>query len=140
MDIENLTKLLGKELQKGDDIVPIEEALKGKSTICLYFSAHWCPPCKKFTPVLAGVYGEKKDEDVEIVFISSDGDEADFNKYFKEMPWCAVPFKMLQTIKPTISEMYHVSGIPKLVFLKQDGSVDEEGRKHVQQEKHLHFK
>merc|ERR1712188_352813 len=30
--------------------------LAGK-TIAIYFSAHWCPPCRGFTPELAKVFG-----------------------------------------------------------------------------------
>jgi nucleoredoxin len=26
---------------------------QGKTVIVFYFSAHWCPPCRQFTPVLA---------------------------------------------------------------------------------------
>ena len=29
--------------------------LRGK-IIGIYFSAHWCPPCRRFTPVLARIY------------------------------------------------------------------------------------
>ena len=32
--------------------IQASEALAGK-TVVLYFSAHWCPPCKAFTPLLA---------------------------------------------------------------------------------------
>ena len=40
----------------------------------LYFSAHWCPPCRGFTPRLAKEYERMKGEGkkIEIVFISSD--------------------------------------------------------------------
>ena len=31
-------------------------SLQGKSVVGLYFSAHWCPPCKGFTPQLAKKY------------------------------------------------------------------------------------
>ncbi len=24
-----------------------------KAYVVLYFSAHWCPPCKRFTPILS---------------------------------------------------------------------------------------
>ena len=34
----------GKEVSK--------DALAGK-TVGIYFSAHWCPPCKQFTPMFA---------------------------------------------------------------------------------------
>lgn len=62
----------------------------------LYFSAHWCPPCRGFTPVLAKKYEDWKKagaNNFEIVFISSDRDEASFNDYFKEMPWLAMDFE-----------------------------------------------
>lgn len=27
-----------------------------KKVVALYFSAHWCPPCRQFTPVLKAVF------------------------------------------------------------------------------------
>ena len=60
----------------------------------LYFSAHWCPPCRGFTPSLAKFYQTMKEagKKFEIVFISSDRDENDWQSYFNEMPWLALPF------------------------------------------------
>jgi len=57
----------------------------------LYFSAHWCPPCRAFTPELAKFYKKMTDK-LEIVFVSSDEDEAQWAEYFAEMPWLALPF------------------------------------------------
>ncbi len=55
-----------------------------------------CGPCRHFTPTLAQVYKEcqKQNKPLEIVFISRDRSEADFDKYFKsEMPWLALPYE-----------------------------------------------
>jgi len=61
----------------------------------LYFSAHWCPPCRGFTPELAKFYEQMKKkvgDKLEIVFISSDRGEDEWKSYFAEMPWLALPF------------------------------------------------
>ena len=63
----------------------------------LYFSAHWCPPCRGFTPELAKWYtkltdGTLKDK-FDIVFISSDRDQNQFDEYFAEMPWKCLPYE-----------------------------------------------
>ena len=50
-----------------------DEILSENKLICFYFSAHWCPPCRGFTPKLAEWY--KKDlqaKGMEVVFASSD--------------------------------------------------------------------
>ena len=36
--------------------VQADSALNGKKVVCIYFSAHWCPPCRAFTPVLKDFY------------------------------------------------------------------------------------
>jgi len=61
----------------------------------IYFSAHWCPPCRGFTPELAKFYKQMKEkvgDKLEIVFVSSDRVEAEWKQYFAEMPWLSVPF------------------------------------------------
>ncbi|RUS87715.1 hypothetical protein EGW08_004556 [Elysia chlorotica] len=56
--------------------------------------AHWCPPCRGFTPQLASCYKAIKDagKSFEIVFVSFDRDDASFKEYFGEMPWLSLPF------------------------------------------------
>merc|ERR1711915_49463 len=79
-------------IKNGGSNVPVSE-LVGK-TVALYFSAHWCPPCRVFTPKLIEVYNELKErgEVFEVVFISSDEDEDAFKDYYSSMPWLALPF------------------------------------------------
>ncbi|KAK9707390.1 hypothetical protein RND81_07G194500 [Saponaria officinalis] len=114
------------------DEVKIKD-LSGKN-VGLYFSASWCPPCRRFTPTLVEVYNKLSSKgDVEIVFISSDKDEESFKEYFSKMPWLAVPFSDFSSIK-SIKEKFTFRGIPHLVFLNGDGNIStEEGVKLVKE-------
>mmetsp|Transcript_20580 Transcript_20580/g.44636 ORF Transcript_20580/g.44636 Transcript_20580/m.44636 type:complete len:306 (+) Transcript_20580:77-994(+) len=136
----NLVTLLGDTLilPGGAGTVSTSEALKFK-TIGLYFSAHWCPPCRGFTPKLAKKYAklQKAGKDFEIVFISSDRNEMAFNHYHDEMPWLALPY-VSRDKKRELSERYGVSGIPTLVVLDSDGEViTMEGRRAISSKSYI---
>lgn len=122
------SSLLGASLEKKDT----SEALASKAAVAIYFSAHWCPPCRGFTPKLAEWY--KKDlqsKGLEVVFVSSDRDEASFKEYFAEQPWLALPFEDRET-KDKLSKKFKVQGIPSLVILDSDGkTITTEGRQAV---------
>ena len=100
--------------------------------VLLYFSAHWCPPCKQFTPILRDFYQEVEDQGIEIIFVSSDRSASEMAAYMKEShgPWLAVPHG-----NPAIARMsqeYSVEGIPCLVVLTRQGKlVTKEGRQDV---------
>merc|ERR1712048_719448 len=55
-------------------------AKTGGKPIGLYFSAHWCPPCRGFTPKLAECYNalQAAGKPFEVVFLSSDRDDDAF--------------------------------------------------------------
>ena len=109
---------------KGQDGSVEAASLDGKAVVGLYFSAHWCPPCKMFTPKLADSYKQIKadSKDFEVVFVSSDRDEASFNEYFGEMPWLAVPFAAKE-VAAKLSQQFSVSGIPTFVLLDGEGNI-----------------
>jgi len=65
--------------------------------------------------MLAEFYKKMKDK-LEVIFISSDKDEAQWAEYFAEMPWLALPFNDRDR-KNKLSEKYGVRGIPTLVLL-----------------------
>merc|ERR1712242_69722 len=81
--IKRMDSLKGTKLVKADGgSVDADSALEGKDLILFYFSAHWYPPCRQFTPMLADSYGEV--DNVEIVFVSSDRSPEDMLSYMKE--------------------------------------------------------
>jgi len=88
----------------------------------LYFSAHWCPPCRMFTPKLVEWYNDFKTKhpDFELVFVSSDRDEAAMDEYIKgdNMPWPYVKFDKAQD---EAFQKYSSDGIPYLVLIDSEG-------------------
>jgi nucleoredoxin len=126
--------ILGKTLLGKSGDVDTATALKGK-TLGIYFSAHWCPPCKGFTPKLAEAYKAwAKDKNFEIVFVSSDRDEKAFNEYYAEMPWLALPFSDRDG-KAKLSKKYKVSGIPTFVIVGEDGkTITTDGRSEIMED------
>lgn len=109
--------LLGKE-----GTLPTS-SLEGK-IVGLYFSAHWCAPCREFTPQLAAKYTEviKQGHNFEIIFISLDRDERAALSYFATMPWKMLPYEDRDS-ESELSDKYDLSGVPNLVLLDTDGSV-----------------
>lgn len=93
--------------------------------VVYYFSAHWCAPCREFTPILIEFYNflAEQNKNLTVVFVSSDRSTEAFEQYRATMPqdWKAVssedPMK-LQLIKE-----FEISGIPRLVITKQNGEI-----------------
>uniref|UniRef100_A0AC34QVJ2 Thioredoxin domain-containing protein n=1 Tax=Panagrolaimus sp. JU765 TaxID=591449 RepID=A0AC34QVJ2_9BILA len=99
--------------------------LKGK-VVGLYFSAHWCGPCREFTPILKDFYDElSSTNNFEVIFLTSDNTVEDMESYMKECHgnWLYVPFGDPNI--ETLSEKYDVQGIPTLVIIKPDGEAVE---------------
>jgi nucleoredoxin len=90
-----IKQLLGETVRgKGKDPVPVDSFSGPGKVIGLYFSAHWCGPCRMFTPTLVKFYDDLKlqeNKPLEIVFLSSDKDDQAFEEYYNEMPWLVVP-------------------------------------------------
>lgn len=130
-----IESLLGKTLLNKGGEVATAAAMKGKKAVGLYFSAHWCPPCRGFTPELAKIYADLigSGKEFEIVFISSDREEDAFKDYFGEQPWLALPYSDRKT-KAALSKKYKVQGIPALVIVDaQTGElITKEGRSAVE--------
>jgi len=116
--INKMESLLGSTLTSKGGAVPTASLVSDGKTVALYFSAHWCPPCRGFTPKLADYYvkAKRNGANFEIVFVSSDSDEESFEAYYGEMPWMALPFADRDK-KQQLSSKFGVQGIPTLIFL-----------------------
>lgn len=105
-------------------------AIEGK-IVGLYFSAHWCPPCRAFSPKLVE-FRNAHQKDFEVVFVSSDKSEEDQFTYMKEvnMPWPVVPYKS-QPVQE-LKGKYGIRSIPTLIICSPKGKViTTQGRQEV---------
>ena len=102
-----------------------DAALANKKLIAVYFSAHWCGPCRKFTPQLVEYYNRVAPQhpEFEIVFYSNDRSPADFETYMREtnMPWPAIDFGKLKGKQALAKDAG--PGIPSLVLFDSNGTL-----------------
>ena len=104
--------------------------LSGK-TVGIYFSAHWCPPCRSFTPNLVK-FRDKNKKNFEVVFVSSDRDESAQMKYMKEtyMKWYTLPHR--SEAANALKKKFEIRGIPSLIIVSEDGkTITKNGRGDV---------
>jgi nucleoredoxin len=112
-------------LQNGNLVSCYDEELAPKQIYGLYFSAHWCPPCRKFTPQLVAYYNQVAHDhpEFEIIFVSADKSAEDMATYMREsgMPWPAIEYGKLANV-PALQK-YAGRGIPDLVIVDASGKV-----------------
>merc|ERR1719197_765909 len=77
-----LARLLGSDSLVGTDgksSVSLSDVVKDAPLVALYFSAHWCGPCRAFTPKLVTFVEMLQQEEgvtLPVIFGSSDRDAA----------------------------------------------------------------
>jgi nucleoredoxin len=102
-----------------------DEALAHKKLFAFYFSAHWCQPCRKFTPQLVEYYNRvvAQHPEFEIILYSFDKSAAALENYMREtnMPWPAIDFEKLQAKE--VLKKNAGNGIPSLVLVDATGRV-----------------
>lgn len=102
-----------------------------------YYSASWCPPCRRFSPSLVSFYNQFKPKhpDFELVLVGDDRTEDAMLAYLKNdaMPWPAVKFDDLHDDSLGVQQ-YCGKGIPCLVLVDADGKVLSDTYRHGQYE------
>ncbi|ADE54383.1 thioredoxin-like domain-containing protein [Coraliomargarita akajimensis] len=117
---QNLVQLKDGKLQ------PIAaDSLGAKDYYAIYYSAHWCPPCRKFTPKLVDYYNEAKGhhDNFEVIFVSSDRSASAMEGYMKEtgMKWYGLQFDKKKESKEVTQ--FVGRGIPHLVVVDKNGKI-----------------
>lgn len=109
-------KLIDKKTNKE---VTFAELSKNKKYILLDFWASWCAPCRKEIPNLKKLYEKYSSKGFEIVSISIDSKEADWQKALKEeqLPWP----NFLDTEKA--ANTFNVKTIPAMFLIDEKGVI-----------------
>lgn len=126
-DVFNVVAELAKEnlVMANGKSVKGAAALAKKKYIALYFSAHWCGPCRGFTPDLVKFRDNcvKKNLPFEVVFVSSDKGKDEMKEYMTgmDMKWPAIPYT--SPLREKIKSHFRVGGIPTLILLDENGNM-----------------
>lgn len=96
---DNIQRLLDGRLVRlqSSEIVPYSASnLSDVRMYAFYYSAGWCGPCRKTTPVLAEWYRKTKaaHPEFELIFVSNDKSDITYANYMRKnaMPWPAVRY------------------------------------------------
>lgn len=113
--------------------IDIESVVNGNDIICLFLSAHWCNPCKRFFPTLLNAYNQWKDNKIkiEIIFCSSDSNEDAFKEYYSTMPWLANEYSNKELIED-LKTKFKLKGMPSLLVFNNKGKlIDKEAQEKL---------
>lgn len=97
-----------------------------KEYYLFYYSAHWCPPCRKFTPLLVQAYHELRAKNInnfEVILVGYDYSEDEMRHYMEvaNMPWPAIAYNK-RTELPLVASLTG-RGIPNLVVVNKEGNI-----------------
>lgn len=102
--------------------------LQGRPKVVgLLFSGSYCKWCTDFIPLMKRLYSSL--DDIEILLVGSDKTEEAFVNYELDHPWRSIPFE--DPLRCKLRDMYGVTTIPALVFVKTDGSIVEPNGRHI---------
>ena len=110
VDMRNIADLIkGLPLQK-------ELELEGKKYLLIDFWASWCGPCRREIPNLKNLYKQYAEKGFQIVSISIDKNESDWQKALKEEGLEWPNFRSQE-----VSDLYRVKSVPTMYLIDSKG-------------------
>ena len=92
----------------------------------LFFSAGWCPDCRKFSPGLVAAYDAQPagHRGFEVLFISQDRSEAEMHKFMatEKMHWPALAYSQVPGAHD-LEKFHPKKSIPWLTVIDRSGQV-----------------
>jgi thiol-disulfide isomerase/thioredoxin len=111
----------------GDQLVPFNSAkfVNAPYTV-LYYSAGWCPDCRRFSPSLVDAYAHQTNGTprFEVLLISQDKNAEGMLKYMQteRMQWPALAYEKVKRAED-LKKLYSGHGIPCLTVINAKGDV-----------------
>lgn len=135
--------LRGVQLQ-GDGESKLYEELPADAVRVFYFAAHWCPPCRSFSPGLCAALSavrkrRAKYANTQLILVSSDRSEQSYNRTVQSVsavgalsvPWSSGEARL------AMPAALGVAGIPALVITDGTGKIlTANGRNHLAADPH----
>ena len=135
-EVATLRDLLGTQFFRADGTQVGFEGLDDTPLVGIYFASLGCPACGAFTPVLADVYNQLKEEgrSFEVVLVTLGISDSALFEFMSDsgMPWLAVSSQSDRA--EALVNRYNVRWVPTLVVVDEAGkTISLAGRDEVMQ-------
>lgn len=106
------------ELSTDEEIVLLPTKNLDEKYILLYFASHLDALSQEFTPWLVKAYNilKTKRQDFELIFVSGDASEANYETFLSEHPICAIPFEEVEA-RENLETRLDITSYPSLIML-----------------------
>jgi nucleoredoxin len=106
--------------------VELEDVLGGGKYVGIYVGAEWAAACAPMLAALKRTYERVNERTMlptfEVVYVSADKEQEQFDIYMRNTPWVAVPFTELK-LRKKVMTVYHAAMLPRFILLSPSGKV-----------------